>query len=265
MAGKRGVAVVKFSLAARQDLRCHRFGVVPPDFTRHTSIEFKGGLHPVQNRFGSFRRQGYSERAIRICPRQHQHGNLPSPVGKVDVDVAKIDLDSLARIVHKRDECLPPNASFLAHISPHLIIAAPIALFDQTAKNLLCRMTLLPRLLLVVFENLIDSRVKVAKFGRSWRLLARVRPGLGLVDHLPYLPPRMPEFLGDSTYAHPVAMRATNPCIIVHRKHSLLSILMSPPPKEVISYRDSYGAAILLADFPAPALTFCVPISSRDV
>ncbi len=29
------------------------------------------------------------------------------------------------------------------------------------------------------------------------------------------------------------------------------------------AYRDGYGAAILLADFPADALPFCMPISNR--
>jgi len=57
--------------------------------------------------------------------------------------------------------------------------------------------------------------------------------------------------------------RPDTPPVIVHRKHSLLSVLRSPPPKEVTSYRDRYGAAILLADFPAHALTFYVPISKR--
>ena len=262
MAGKRGVAVVQFTSTSREDLRRHGFGVVPPCFTRYTIEKLKSGLHAVQNRFGPFRRQSNSERAIRICPRQHQHGNLSSSVGKVDVDVTVVDFESLTRIMHKRDESLPPSATPLAHITPHLIVATPVTLFDQTTKDLLRRMPLFPRLLLVVFENLIDSRMEVAKFRRPWRLRACVRLGLGLIDHLPHLPPRMPKFLHDSPKAHPIAISATNPRIIVHRKHSLLSVLMLPPPKEVTSYRESYGAAILLADFPAGALTFCVPISS---
>ncbi len=189
VAGKRGVAIVQLPPTPFEDLRRHRLGVVPPDFPRHATEELEGGLHPVQNRFGPLGRQGHHERAIGIRPCQQQHGNLSATVGKVDVDVAEIDFDPLARIVRKRNERLTPAAAILRHVTPYLIVAARVALFGQTTKDLHRRMTLFRRLVLVAFENLINPRLEPAQLRRFGRSSARVRPRLGLLDHLPHFSP----------------------------------------------------------------------------
>lgn len=189
VAGKRGVAVVQLPPTSLEDLRRHRLGVVPPDFPRHAPEKLEGGLHPVQNRFGPLCRQGHHERAIRIRPRQQQDGNLSPAIGKVDVDVAEIHFDPLAWIVRKWNERLTPVATVLGHVTPHLVVAAGVALFDQTTKNLHRRMTLLPRLMLVGLENLLDPRLEPAQLRRFGRFPARVRLRLGLLDRLPHFSP----------------------------------------------------------------------------
>lgn len=211
------ISLVQLPFTPRENLGGHGRRVVPPDLFGHTTIELEAGPHAMQNRLGPFRRQGNRERAVRIGPHQQQDGNLPASFGKVDVDVPVVDFDSLPRIVIERDERLLLSATGPGDVAPHLIVAALVALLAQSAENLHRRVTLLPRLLLVVFENLVDSRMEFTQLRRAGRFSASIRLRLGLFDCLADLSPRMLELLGDLPHTHSVAISAPNPSIVFHR------------------------------------------------
>ena len=99
VAGQGLIARMHLPFAAAQDRRRHRLGIVPPHFPRHALKEVEPLHHPFQDRLGSLARQSHGERTVRVRPHQQQHRNLPPPFGKVDVDVAKVRFQTLARIV----------------------------------------------------------------------------------------------------------------------------------------------------------------------
>jgi hypothetical protein len=101
------------------------------------------------------------------------------PSGKIDVDVAKIAFQPLARVVSQRDECLAVIASMLANVAPNLIVASGVAiLVTQAPKDLHGGVTLLGRRVLVVGQHPVDNSVQRPEHRRGPRLGAGVRLGL---------------------------------------------------------------------------------------
>ena len=64
-------------------------------------------------------------------------------------------------------------------IKPPLIVAAGIALFDQTTKDLPRRMAVPPWLMLVVFEYFLDRNWNLPSFGALGGFLRVYRIGSG--------------------------------------------------------------------------------------
>ena len=61
-------------------------------------------------------------------PDEQEDGDLPSALGKIDIDVAEIRLESLTWIPGERDEGFDMAASVLADITAHGIIASLVVM-----------------------------------------------------------------------------------------------------------------------------------------
>lgn len=160
---------MQLPLPAAEDRRRHSLGIVPPNFTRHAAEEFEPLHHAFQDRFGSLARQSDGERAIRVRPNQHEHWYLLTPIGKIDVDVAEVRFQPLARITHQRDKRLDVLPLGLADITAHGIVTAAITmLVPQPLEDAPIGVSLLGRRLLIVGKNLLDDRMKGAELARRW-------------------------------------------------------------------------------------------------
>lgn len=219
---QRLVALVELAFAAHEQVRRHRLGVVPPQFAGHAAEESECLDQAVQDRLGPLRRQGERERSIGIPPGHEQHRHEPTPIGKVDVDMAEVRLQPLPRIVVQRDEGLTLRPPLGKDILPHAVVAAVVAvLVAQTTKDLGHRVPLLPRRGLVATENRVDHR-------REWidhrgHPSALVLLGLGLSQDLPDLAARVMKPPGELANAQLIEpMRLAYACIFVHLDH--------PPP-----------------------------------
>jgi hypothetical protein len=129
MTGQGLVARVQLPLPAAEDRRRHGLGIVPPHFPRHTAEELQTLDHALQNRFDTFARHGHGERIIGVRPDQHEHRNLLSALGKVDVNVAEIRFEPLARITRERDKSLDVLEPHLANVAAHGVVTAEVAVF----------------------------------------------------------------------------------------------------------------------------------------
>src|SRR5580692_33285 len=144
------VTLVEAALAAGEQLRRHRLGIVPPDFARHAAKKGEGLDHAVQDRLGAFGRQSDRERAVRVRPRHHQHRHEPAAVGEIDMDVAEVALKALTGIVIEWDESLPLRSSLGTDVTTHSIVATAVGmLIAQPSENLGGSVPLLARRLLV--------------------------------------------------------------------------------------------------------------------
>ncbi len=251
------------SLTAFQDRRGHRRGVVPPDFPGHAAEEREPLDHPGQDRLRPFAGQRDGEAISRVTPRQEQHRDQPPPVGKVHVDMAEVRLQTPARRMCQRQERLTPIPHPLAHIPPHLVVTAAVAvLIPQPTIQLRHRMLLLTRGLLVLGQDLLDQPlVRTQPRGRTI-LPQRVRTRLALGQHLPNLPTRMVEPPGDLPNAHPVPMRDSDPAVLFHRQHPSVSVteglLPKNPQATEITAVVPFSMPILLPDVGP----FYMPIST---
>ena len=90
-----------------------------------------------------------------------------SSLREVDVDLPKVSLNTLPRIVRQRNEGLSLSTPPLGHIATHLVVAACVPLLHQTAKNLHRRVALFPRGLFIVLENLADQRLEMTPCGQN--------------------------------------------------------------------------------------------------
>ncbi len=214
---------MQLPLPAAEDRRRHCLRIVPPNFPRHTAEEIEPLHHALQDRFGSFARQGDGKRAIRVRPYQHQHRNLLAAVGKIYVDVAEIRFQPLAWITRQRDKSLDVLPARFANVAAHRIVAAlETMLIAQPFKDAATGVPLLGRCLLIVGKNLLDDWMKTTKLA-PWRLAEpgiRLRFGVG--QYFADLASRMMKRAGDSANTHAIAMGLSNACILVHREHPWL-------------------------------------------
>ena len=94
------------ALTSLQDHGGDCLGIVPPDFLGNGSEELEGRDHAFEDCLGALKRQCQNEGIIRVGPGCDQERNKPSAVGKVDVDMAEIRFEALARKMAQRDESL---------------------------------------------------------------------------------------------------------------------------------------------------------------
>lgn len=219
------IAVVELPLPTDEQMRHHGLGIVPPQLLRHATKERERLDQALQDRLGAFGRQGQRERAIGIGPRRQQHGNEPSAVGKIDVDVAEVGFEPLSGIVVERDERRALGPSLGQKILPDALVAAGVAVFvAQPPKHLGDRVPLLAGSVFVRAHDLIEDRLKGIDHRRHRPALVLL--GLGLGENGANLPPRMMELACQLANAQLVnAVRLSNARVLVHLDH--------PPPPVV--------------------------------
>lgn len=128
VAGQRLPPLVQLPLPASQDRLGHRLGVVPPQFLGY-GIEKRQGFHgAVQNRLGLLARQGDREGRIGVRPRHQQHRHLPAPLGKININMAKVRLGPLARIIRQRQEGLTTVSSLGSNVAADRVVTAEVLL-----------------------------------------------------------------------------------------------------------------------------------------
>ena len=117
VAGQRRVARMELAFASQEDQRGDGPGVVPPDFLGDGAEELEGGDHAFEDRLGALEGQRQDEGGVRVGPGRDQERDEPAAVGEVDVDVAEIGFEALAREMSQRDERFLMPASVLAQDS----------------------------------------------------------------------------------------------------------------------------------------------------
>jgi hypothetical protein len=216
------VAVVETALAAGKQLRRDGLGVVPPYLTGHTVEEGKGFDQAVQDGLGALGRQGDREGTVGVGPGHQQHRDEAAAVGEIDVDVAEVGLQALARIVVERDERLALSPALGEEVEPDALIAAGVAvLVAQAAEDLGGGVLLLARGLLVGPKDGVDDRLEgIDDRGHG---AALVGSGFRLGEDLADLAPRVVEPAGQLADAHVLqTVGLSNACVLVHGDH--------PPP-----------------------------------
>jgi hypothetical protein len=220
VAGQGRVTLVEHTLSALEQNRRHRFGIVPPHLTRHTTKKSECFDQTVQNGLGSLRWQGDGERTIGVRPGHQQNRNLLATLGEINVDMPEVGLDALARIVVERDERLPCAVSLPPHIQAHPIVTARVAvLLLQTPKQLRRRVPLLARRLLIGRQDRVKDLLERLK-NRRGRVESNIPFRLGVGENLADLPPRMVKLSGQRFDAQPIhRMGSANTSKFVHRDH----------------------------------------------
>ena len=221
VAGQGLVAVVEPALAADQQVRRHGARVIPPHFTRHTAEEGEGFDQAVQDRLGALGRHGDDEGAVGVRPGRQQHRDLAAAVGKVDVDVAEVGLEALARVVVERDEGLRPSTALAPEVVADALVAAGVAVFvAQPAGDLGDRVALLAWCGFVGADDLVDDRLE--RVDDRGQRSAPVGLGLGLGEDIADLAPRVMKPAGQFADAHLVhEVGPADACVLVHLDHPL--------------------------------------------
>ena len=189
---------MKLALASLQDQGGDGLGIVPPDFLGDAAEELEGGDHAGEDRLGALEGEGQNERGVGVGPGGDQERNEPPAVGKVDVDVAEIGLETLAWEMPQGNEGLAMATSVLAHVALHLAVASAVAVFVlQATKHLHGGVALLGGRLLVVDQDLVDDRLE----GPQDRGGSIPGPGTGIglamLQDMPDRLARVFEFTGD--------------------------------------------------------------------
>ena len=90
-----------------------------------------------------------------------RNGTSRAAVGEVDVDVAEIGFEALAREMAQRDEGFLMRTSVLAQVALHLGVTAGVAvLVAEAPEELGGGVPLLGRCGLVVGQDLVDDRLE---------------------------------------------------------------------------------------------------------
>ena len=255
------VPLLHLPLAALQDRRGYRRGVIPPDLPRHTAEERQPLDHPRQNRLCLLARQRHGKAIARVTPCQQQHRDQLPPVRKVHVDVAKVRLQPPARRMGQGDKRLLLDPTHLPDVPPDLVVATRVTvLIPQTTIELRRRVPLLAGGLLIFRQDLLDHHLVGTQPRGRPTLLQSIGTGFTLLQHLPNLPPRMVEAPGHLPNAHPVPMRNPDLTVIFHRQHPFFSVNLGAFFRKPSAYGDHCGGSIFDADFYFPTW---VPFTRR--
>jgi hypothetical protein len=207
--GQRGVPRVELTVAPLKDQRSHRFWIIPPDFLGYGAKELEGRDHAFEDRLGALEGERQHEGGVGVGPGGDEEGDELAAVGEVDVDVAEIGFEALAREMTQGDERLLLAASVPEHVALHLGIPAGVVLFvAEAAKDLRGGVPLLGRGGFVVDQDLVDDRLEGAEFRRG-AIPAR-RNRLGMVEGLPDGDPGEVELPGDLADGLAIAPRPPN-------------------------------------------------------
>jgi len=215
--------------------------------------------HAFEDGLRTLRGQRHGERIVRVRPDQDQDRNGSTSFGEIDVNLAEIRLDALARIMRQRNERLAMTFAMLGHIASHGVVAALVLLVLEPLEDPHRRVTLLGRLVFIGRQDLVDRGQMIAQLAVMLPLTGiRLRLPVA-VEHLANLPPRVMKLSGNLANGHPIAMSAANPCVIVHRKHP---ILRKPPlPLQGNSLQSSLRWVQIQRRSPPAPGPFWTPIS----
>ncbi len=130
-----------------------------------TSEELEGCDHALEDRLGALEGECQNEGIIRVGPGGNQERNKPAAVGEIDVDMAEIGFEALARKMSQRNKRLSFPAMVLEDVALHLGVAAAVAMFVAKAtEHLRGGVPLLGGRGFVVGEDLVDDRVEGTEF-----------------------------------------------------------------------------------------------------
>ncbi len=133
------------------------------------------------------------------------------------MDMPEVALHPTARRMVQWQMRLTLLAATGRHEPPNLVVAARIlVLVAQTLENPGGGVPLLPRLALILNENLFDVSDKRSELRARRRSRPRVRQRRRLNQRLLHRLTAMSQLLGDLPDAHPIAMRQANLQIMVH-------------------------------------------------
>ena len=191
---------MELAFAPLEDQRGDGPGVVPPDLLGHGAEELEGRDHAFEDGLGALEGQGQDEGGVGVGPGRDQERHEPAAVGEVDVDVAEIGLEALAREMAQGDERLLMPPSVLADVALDLGIPAGVAvLVAEAPEDLGGGVPLLGRCGLVVDEDLVDDRLDRPQRAEPNRSLVDGRGiGLGMLEDMPDGLSRVSEFAGRS-------------------------------------------------------------------
>ena len=122
MACQGGIPWVHLTFSPLKDFLDNRFGIVPPELSGNTAKEFECPHKSCQNAFKLLARESRAKPKARMAPGGQQHSYpLPAP-WKINVDVPKISLQTLAGIVGQRNKCFTLLFSVFLDVSANLVI-----------------------------------------------------------------------------------------------------------------------------------------------
>jgi hypothetical protein len=219
VAGQGLVAVVQLPLAAGEELRGHRLGVVPPELARHAAEEAESLDQAVQDRHGPFGRQSDREGAVGIAPSDQQHRHQSAPLGEIHVDVAVVGFQALARVVVERDKGLTLAAPAAHEVQPDALVTAVVAMLGlEAAMDLGSSVPLLGWGLGVGVQDGVNDRLEAIK--KRGQRPTLVGFGLGVCEDLFDLAARVMKLARQFANAHLVdAMGPSDTCVFVHLDH----------------------------------------------
>jgi hypothetical protein len=220
VAGQGLVALVDAPLSPSEHLHGHGGRVVPPEFLGDAAEGREGLDQAVEDGFGALGGQGDREGAIRERPGDDQDRDEPAAVGEIDVDVTEVGLGAAARVVVQGDERLAFAAPLRADVASDLVVAALIPMLgDEPTMDPGRGVPLFARGLFIGREDLVDHGLERIELGRGRRLGPGIGLGLRVLERLADGASRVVESPSDGPETHAVAVRPSNPCVIVHREH----------------------------------------------
>ena len=127
MACQGGITRIHLAFSPLKDFFDNGFWIVPPELSGNTAKEFKGPHKSCQNAFKLLARQSHAKPKARMAPGGQQHRYLLPAPWKINVDVPKISLQTLAGIVDQRNKCFTLLFSVFLDVSANLVITALVA------------------------------------------------------------------------------------------------------------------------------------------
>jgi hypothetical protein len=174
------ITLVQPPLAAHEQLRRHRLGIVPPQLMGHAAEKAEGFDQAMQDGLGPLAGQGQGEGAIGVSPGRHQDRDQTPAVGEINVNVTEVALQPLAGIVVQRDEGLAFAHALGQEVEPDPLIRAAIAVFvAEAAKDFGGGMALFAWRLLIGLPDGVDEGLEGIEDRRQGPSLVGLGLGMG--------------------------------------------------------------------------------------